>query len=187
MKIAVLGWGSLIWDPRDLMIEKNKDWKKDGPLMPIEFARISMNGTLTLVIKENASIVQVLWTYMKAKSLTEAMKNLQQREGTPHVSNIGYIDLQNTKVSSKLPQLESRIYDWAKDKEIDAVIWTALGVKFKDKIGIEFNPKNVVGYLNRLSKSKKALAKKYIHNTPKQIRTEYREIMEKEFLLENKQ
>jgi len=45
-KIIVLGWGSLIWDPRELKI-KNSEWQKDGPNLPIEFARISQDGRLT--------------------------------------------------------------------------------------------------------------------------------------------
>lgn len=39
MKIVVLGWGSLIWNPGDLKI--NSEWQKDGPTLPIEFARVS--------------------------------------------------------------------------------------------------------------------------------------------------
>ena len=46
MKIAVLGWGSLIWDPKEL--DANNEWNNDGPFLPIEFARISNNGRLTL-------------------------------------------------------------------------------------------------------------------------------------------
>ncbi len=38
MKIAILGWGSLIWDRRDLQIAG--DWQQGGPVLPIEFSRI---------------------------------------------------------------------------------------------------------------------------------------------------
>ncbi len=50
MKIAYLGWGSLIWDPGMLPI--SGDWKPGGPVLPIEFSRISDNGRLTLVIDD---------------------------------------------------------------------------------------------------------------------------------------
>jgi hypothetical protein len=44
MKIAIVGWGSLIWDPRDLHLAT--------AILPIEFSRISDNGRLTLVVDE---------------------------------------------------------------------------------------------------------------------------------------
>lgn len=50
MKIAVLGWGSLIWDQGNLQINDDR-WHTAGPLLPIEFARISGGSRLTLVIK----------------------------------------------------------------------------------------------------------------------------------------
>jgi hypothetical protein len=42
MRIAILGWGSLIWDPRDLPI--SGPWQCGGSVIPIEFSRISENG-----------------------------------------------------------------------------------------------------------------------------------------------
>ena len=50
MKIAVLAWGSLVWDPGDLQVAA--DFAPNGPLVPIEFCRASRDGRLTLVIDE---------------------------------------------------------------------------------------------------------------------------------------
>jgi hypothetical protein len=50
MKIAVLAWGSLIWDRRDLQIVG--DFEANGPVLPLEFCRISGGGRLTLVVNE---------------------------------------------------------------------------------------------------------------------------------------
>ena len=54
MSIAILGWGSLINEPRGLPIAG--DWQQDGPSLWIEFSRISRKGEragcLTLVIDE---------------------------------------------------------------------------------------------------------------------------------------
>ena len=62
MKIAILGWGSLLWQPKDLQFDKEIGWSKNGPMLPIEFARISKDGRLTLVITKD-------WTYSKATFL----------------------------------------------------------------------------------------------------------------------
>lgn len=53
MKIACLGWGSLIWNPGDLKI-KTEDWFSGGPILPIEFVRISTDKRVTLVIDEES-------------------------------------------------------------------------------------------------------------------------------------
>ena len=54
MNIAILGWGSLVPDPRGLPIADG--WHQAGPVLPIEFSRISKDGQragcLTLVIPQ---------------------------------------------------------------------------------------------------------------------------------------
>jgi hypothetical protein len=51
-KIAILGWGSLIWDKREEFERLHGPWQSDGPSLKIEFSRISSTrgGALTLVI-----------------------------------------------------------------------------------------------------------------------------------------
>src|ERR1700722_18672522 len=51
VKSVVLAWGSLVWDPRDLQTAGK--FVANGPLLPIEFCRISADGRLTLAIDES--------------------------------------------------------------------------------------------------------------------------------------
>ena len=41
-EIVVLGWGSLVWNPGDLML-KDGVWHEDGPPLPLEFSRVSLS------------------------------------------------------------------------------------------------------------------------------------------------
>ena len=92
MKIAILGWGSLIWDKDS---EKGKEfdrwrktdeWEVAGDLeLPLEFSRISVsrNCALTLVIdEENGTPCRVQYSLSKRKNYKDAVYDLKRREGT---------------------------------------------------------------------------------------------------------
>ena len=55
MSTAILGWGSLIWDPRDLQ-QHIGPWLKLGPVLPIESSRVSSGRWLTLVIDDENGV-----------------------------------------------------------------------------------------------------------------------------------
>jgi hypothetical protein len=176
MKIAVLGWGSLIWNSRNLKI-KEREWKQDGPKLPVEFARISQDGRLTLVLYPKAKLIQVLWNYMDVDNLLEAIENLRKREGTIE-SYIGFIDLIENKSRCNIGDIENNIRKWAEEKDIEAVIWTDLPCNFKDKANGKLNEENVINYLKSLTGSKFEIAKEYIAKAPTQIRTKIRMAIE---------
>ena len=51
VKSVVLAWGSLVWDPGKLQTVGK--FTANGPLLPIEFCRVSDDGRLTLAIDES--------------------------------------------------------------------------------------------------------------------------------------
>jgi len=177
MKIALLAWGSLIWQPKELAYNKSFGWQKDGPILPIEFARISKDGRLTLVITENGKKVPVLYSLSNYERLDEAVLNLAIREGSGR-NSIGSYDLEKDEFSSKF-QFKNEIKNWIKSTDFDAVIWTNLGENWsirndKGSIIRQIEPEKRIEYLKELKGNTRALAEEYIRRTPLQIQTDYR-------------
>lgn len=162
MKIACLGWGSLIWDPRSLPIEK--EWFEDGPHLRIEFARQSKDGRLTLVIEPSSPELPCLWAVMTVNSVTEAHKALVEREETSRK----YIA--TWSLGEKAPASIPSLPDWAAARDIKGVVWTALPPKFNDA---ESAPTQfeAIKYLDSLTGDTRAKAKEYITRAPRQIDT----------------
>lgn len=176
MKIVVLGWGSLVWGPRNLRIDG--EWHTDGPSLPIEFAGVSKDGRLTLVLFPSAEKVQVLWNYMNTGDLGEAIENLKKRERT-RTECIGFVEINNGSYRCNvIPDITSDIKQWAKEKSIDAVIWTDLPSNFTEKTKQEFTDNNVIRYLENLPPEAKEKAKEYIKRTPHQVQTRMRKVIE---------
>lgn len=77
-KIACIGWGSLIWNPGTL--PRLGGWHRDGPMLPVEFARESADRKITLVICKEVPEVQTLWTLLDVEDLESARQHLGLRE-----------------------------------------------------------------------------------------------------------
>lgn len=185
MRIAFLGWGSLTWDKKCLKVARSSDgvgWYKDGPFLPIEFARISRDGRLTLVLYSEVEPVQVLWCYTDVDNLNDAIENLRNREGASK-KNIGFYLLKdNTSRCNVVSSALNEIKKWAVTKDLDAVVWTDLPEKFKiNNIIKEFNGDNVIEYLlHNLKGDRKLKAKEYIEKAPEQVITKIRKRVEKD-------
>jgi hypothetical protein len=178
VKIAVLGWGSLIWCPRNLQIKGQ--WNENGPLLPIEFARLSRDGRLTLVLYPGADKVQTLWGYSVYEDLDQAIENLREREETIR-ERIGFVSIpEGTSNCQVVPQVLDSIRQWAVEREFDAVIWTDLPSNFKKETGMDINEDNVIIYLKDLTGDELKEAEKYIRRAHGQVMTKIRRRIEDE-------
>jgi hypothetical protein len=173
MKIACLGWGSLIWNIGSL--PSQREWFKDGPFAPIEFTRQSSDGRITLVIDPTASPVRLLWAHMLSPDLASAKQALRDREGITAKEWEPMIGAwqHGEPAPAIIPGLER----WADAHGLDAAIWTALGPKLDNR---EASPSadQVVQYLRGLTGTTRDNAKQYIERAPRQIDTEYRRRIE---------
>lgn len=174
MRIAILGWGSLIWDPRNLA--HDGAWHSSGPQLPLEFSRISSDGRLTLVIDPTyGEPVITLYTTSALPHLDEAIENLREREGTPS-KNIGVINLVNGETHTRQnADLVEHIRAWGRANGFDAVIWTDLPPKFEiNGEAASFSVYAAIAYLQSLAGEAAQKAREYITKAPKEVDTPLR-------------
>ena len=172
--IACLGWGSLIWDPRELPIQRH--WFEDGPLIRLEFARQSEDGRITLVIECSARPVRSLWALMDSETVENAHEALRLREGKVKPDHIGSWSV-GTRAPDSIPELDK----WAATKQLDHVIWTKLPPKIGGVNGKTPTEDEVVNHLRTLTGTQRDHAEQYIRCAPPQIDTGYRRQIEKVF------
>ena len=192
-RIAVLGWGSLIKRPGIL---KSSKFRFGGPVLPIQFSRISRYGSVTLVKDvENGIYVNTFYATSKFKTLEKAINNLKKREETIQ-DFIGFVNVQNknfritqsndditkifkgknifdpetrTTLPNTLYHILIGIFDWCILNEYDAVIWTELPNNFHEKTNIKWSFENLYNYLNNLDENIKPRSRDYIVNVPKYV------------------
>jgi len=180
MEIAVIGWGSLIWCPKELCLRTR--WRKDGPRLRIEFARISKEHRLTLVIHPGSRPVQTYWAMSSLECLLSARRNLCCREGTC-LSRIHAVDAAGRVTPPEGPcqGIVETIVPWLSSKGLDAAVWTGLGTNWREKRCSEFCIEDALAYLRCLRDNTKATnARKYITHAPAQVRTRVRCLVERE-------
>ncbi len=198
--IVCLGWGSLIWSLRGLPVNSsgcldhrhdnpencstsNGPWLLNGPCLPVEFARESSDGRITLVITPNRRPVQVFSAVMDVPSVEDsgvehARSALALREGiqSKYISqSVGHWSANSDSGHDEV----AVIGNWAEQLGYKGVVWTALKPKFRGKYETPTSDE-VLEYLCRdLTGNKLEKAKEYVRRTPAPIRTAYRDEIER--------
>lgn len=180
---AILGWGSLLWEVRPEFDHWHDDWRLDGPSLKLEFSRVSSTrlGALTLVIDpEHGAPTRVAWCLSKRKRPDDAVADLRSREGCP----IRYIARMNVFASADNRTLAregaKEIADWARTRELDVVVWSALPSNFREKVKQPFSVQGAIEYLKGLPEPAKVKAAEYIYRTPDFVCTPFRRAIEQE-------
>lgn len=147
MRIAILGWGSLVWDPRDLPLASA--WLVGGPQLPIEFSRVSDNGRLTLVIDPiNGVPIASRFATSRRDELDQAVEDLRRREGPTRRENIGSACAQDAGDAN---DIAAHLAVWCRGASFDAVVWTALAPNFAEKRRQPFGVDAALAYLAQLT------------------------------------
>jgi len=183
MKSAVLAWGSLVRDPRELQLAA--EFVPNGPLLPIEFCRVSSDGRLTLAVDETyGALCQTYSAPSACENLDAAIENLREREVMRSASEVGFVELASGRQSEtaieRHPQAVATIAAWTQANGYDAAIWTARASNFEEwgKGGEPFSVTAALRYLEALKKSDAArfgLALDHIRSAPIEVQTPVRD------------
>jgi hypothetical protein len=181
MNIAILGWGSLIWCPGGLRIRTR--WHEDGPSLPIEFARISRDDRLTLVIQPGAADQPTYWAFSELTDLNDARRNLKIRERC-NSEDIHHVLRNGVSQGAIPPGIAQTIATWASQQtDVDAVVWTGLRSNWRERRGTDFSIADATEFLLALEAARdrtKAVydrAREYVTHAPPRIDTEVRRAM----------
>jgi hypothetical protein len=150
--------------------------------LPIEFARISQDGRLTLVIHPSSKDQRTYWALSEFTTVDEVRRNLGERENAK-VADIHYLVRNGDTSKGISQQIVERLNAWlAANDDIQAVVWTGLCSNWEEKRGRDFTVDDAVNYLKTLefSETHEAIiyrAREYVRNTPPNIQTKVREKM----------
>lgn len=111
---------------------------------------------------------------MEATDVEVARRDLGCREGIPKRRWSELIGAWPEQSSECIVGLD----EWARVRELDAVVWTALNSNFEEGQSLEAE---VIGHLQALVGTKREMAERYVRRAPKQIDTVIRRRLEERF------
>lgn len=170
--VAVLGWGSLIWDPRELVLEN--PWAGDGPMIRVDYLRRSSRNRVTLVLHETAREVPSLWTSYAGDNWTRVRDMLVVREGVTGQPDA----IQHWATGGGERTNIAGLPAWAGGNGADHVLWTGLPPRWDRIDGRLPTLEQVVVCLGGLRPDRHHAAEEYVRRTPVQIMTPIREAIQ---------
>jgi hypothetical protein len=174
--IAVIGWGSLIWDLDDLAPKVEGPWRmRAGPLLPMEFSRISAKRRMGLVVcldPERGVPCATNAIRSRRDSLDEAVADLAARERAP-VERIGWAEA-GGRGRSRLRPVAEAVAAWCVRAGWRGAVWTDLEPNFAAHAGRPFSVPAGMAYLRGLGGDSLGEAYRYIRNAPLSTRTPLR-------------
>ncbi|WP_316015844.1 hypothetical protein [Roseobacter sp. HKCCA0434] len=182
MRIAIIGWGSLIWDLEILAPQVAGDWRMGaGPMFPLEFSRISPKRKMGLAVcldPENGDQCPTHAIASIRDVLEEAVEDLAARERAP-VSRIGWATAQES--FGRLAPVNDLAMAWcAASDEFDACLWTDLEPNFEEREGIPFTVPDAIAYLRTLDAEQIEEAHLYIEEAPPATDTPLRRALDED-------
>lgn len=183
-KIAVIGWGSLIWDLDDLAPKVSGDWVMGGgPRLPLEFSRISPKRAMSLVVVLDPDDGAPCESHVIASirdDIHAAAHDLQRRERAQNIGQIGAVCRRTDFVRATDERIAAVVTDWCATHDVAGAVWTDLPRNFADITGKPFGIPAGIAYLRELPEHNLAEALRYISFAPRGTATPLRAALELE-------
>jgi hypothetical protein len=178
LKIGCLAWGSLVWDPRTL--PRAGSFQADGPELPIEFSRVSLDGRVTLVIDANAPKLRTLWVELATSTLDEAVAALGRREKIAPERWVDWVGRYRRGDRVRDETGPTDFDAWLETHRLDAVVWTALPSRTPTGELVVPRIEELLAHLAGLGSADRARAEQYVRRAPRSVRTPHRARFESE-------
>jgi hypothetical protein len=164
-----------VWQPtkRDVTLAHDGDWHTDGPQLPIEFARRTNDGWISLVIVPGAEhLSSTLWTMSALSDLDEAHDNLRRREGTS-TPRIHGVHRGGGPIGEPVTEIADAVAGWIPDG-VDYALWTGLPPEPTWLHEGRVVPEAVLSHAHGLDGETRRVAREYVANAPDQTATPLR-------------
>lgn len=177
-RIAVIGWGSLLWDLDDLAPKIEGPWlMRAGPALPFEFSRISPKRQLALVLcldpEQGAPCPTNAILSIRA-DIHEAAEDLRARERAKEIGFIGAFCARTGYHRSRLPEVAPIFANWCEATGAAGAVWTDLDSNFSEMSGADFSITAAIAYLRTLAGAPFDEAVRYIERAPETTETPLR-------------
>ncbi len=167
--IAILGYGSLIWDLDDLAPKVRGPWyMAAGPDLPLEFSRVSPKRRQSLVVVIDTAAGDACPTHVIEsirETVTDAAHDLAARERTD-LAHIGWVDVAAGTAFSNREGIADRVHEWCVAQGMRGAVWTDLDGNFETATGASFTIARGIAYLKTLEGDSLAAALEYINGAP---------------------
>ncbi len=175
-RIAILGWGSLIWDLEILTPHVRGDWHMSGgPALPMEFSRVSPKRKQALAVCLDPEVGVDCPTHAIASvrgDIARARDDLAARERAP-LHRIGAFHRDGV-AAGRMPAVVARVRAWCDSTGWAGAVWTDLEPNFLAETGQPYTVVAGIAYLKTLTGESLYEAYHYIQNAPAQTRTPLR-------------
>ncbi|MGG7565272.1 hypothetical protein ACQ5SO_03790 [Rhodovulum sp. DZ06] len=173
-RIAIIGWGSLIWDLDDLAPHVEGAWRMGGgPALPLEFSRISPKRLMGLAVCIDEGWGAPCPTHAirsARRDVAAAREDLARRERAP-LGLIGQVCLRTGLAEGPGAGV---VADWARAVGAAGAVWTGLRPNFAEHAGRAFDHDAAEAWVLGLEGASRDEAVRYLENAPAQTDTPLR-------------